>query len=151
MRKICWRWCTDSDPGLSGPQQRSFESPIQNLKSKIGLSRRPVKRAASQHVDVQVEHGLPRPGAVVDYGAIALRIQSALPRQLSRDKKKVAEQRLVFGEGLLERGEVLARYHQQVDRRLRVNVLDRHGALVLMNDFGGDLAADDSAKEAIHD
>ena len=110
-----------------------------------------MKRAASQHVDMQVEHRLPRPGAVVDHGAIALRFQSPLTRQLRRHQKKMAEQRLVFGEGLLERGEVLSRKHQQVDRRLRVNVFDRHGALVLMNDFGGNLAVDDPAEEAIHD
>jgi hypothetical protein len=46
---------------------------------------------------------------------------------------------------------VLSWKHQQVDRRLRVNVFNRHGALVLMNDFSGDLAVDDSAEEAIHD
>jgi hypothetical protein len=70
---------------------------------------------------------------------------------LSRHKKKMAQQRLVFGKGLPQRGEVLSWKHQQVDRRLRVNVFNRHGALVLMNDFSGDLAVDDSAEEAIHD
>jgi hypothetical protein len=70
---------------------------------------------------------------------------------LSRQQKKMAEQRLVFGERLPQRGEMLSRKHQQVDRRLRMNVFNRHGALVLMNDFSGDFAVDDSAEEAIHD
>ena len=61
----------------------------------------------------------------------------------------MSEQRFVFGQGFLEGRQVLARKHQQVDRRLWVNVFDHHRALILMNDFGGELAINDPAEEAI--
>ena len=114
-----------------------------------GLSRRPVKRAASQQVDMQVEHRLPRPGAVVDYGAIALRFQSSLTRQLSRQKKKVAQQGLVFSRGLPERDNMPSWKDQQMNGCLRMNILDRHRLLVLMHEFGRNLAIDNLAEEAI--
>src|SRR5271157_1734889 len=106
MRRICWPWCVSCDfstrwnPLGELPEGRGWSPALPNVWREIlasarreeQLSRRPVKRAASQHVDMQVEHRLPRPGAVIDHGAIALRFQPPLTRQLSRQQKKMAEQ-----------------------------------------------------------
>ncbi len=108
-----------------------------------------MKRAATQHVDVDVEDGLPGPGTIIDHRTITLRIEPPLTGQLSRHKKEVAEQGLVFRCSLPERRNVFSWEDQQMDRRLRMNVLDRDRLFVLMHYFGGNLAIDNLAEEAI--
>jgi hypothetical protein len=98
---------------------------------------------------MQVEHRLSGPRAVVDHRAVSLRFQSSRAGELCRNEEKMAQQRRVFRLGLLERGQVFAGNHQQVDRRLRVNVCDRHGSVVFVNDLGGSLVVNDSAEKAI--
>jgi len=108
-----------------------------------------MKRAATHHVDVDVEDRLPGPGAIIDHGAITLRVESPLTRQLSRQKKKVAQQGLVFSRGLPERDNMPSWKDQQMNGCLRMNILDRHRLLVLMHEFGRNLAIDNLAEEAI--
>ena len=63
----------------------------------------------------------------------------------------MAEQRLVFSRSLFERRQVPARDHQQVDGRLRMEVLERDHRFVLEDDLGSRLAVNDSAEDAVHD
>jgi hypothetical protein len=108
-----------------------------------------MKRAASQHMNMKVENRLSRPGAVVNHGAIALRFQPTLARELGRHKMKVAQQALVLRLSIRESDKVLSREHQQVDRGLGVNILERHHSFVLMNNLGRNLAVNDLAKQAV--
>ena len=108
-----------------------------------------MKRAASQHVNVQVKNCLPCAGARVDDGAIALGIESPLPRQLARHEKKMSKQRRIIGLSLHKGGNVLARDHQQVNGRLGMDVFKGDGAVILMDDSGGNFSIQYPAKEAI--
>jgi hypothetical protein len=68
---------------------------------------------------------------------------------LGGNHKKMSQERRIIGVSIFEGRQVLAGKHQQVDRGLRVNIFDSHGAVVLVNDFGGGFAVDNSAEEAI--
>ncbi len=49
-----------------------------------------------------------------------------------------------------ERADVLSGNHQDVDRRLRINVAERKTLIVLIDGLGGKSAFDDSAEQACH-
>ena len=56
---------------------------------------------------------------------------------------------VVAGRQIVQRGDVPARDDQDMQRRLRVDVLERHQLIVLMDELAGNLAADDLAEEAV--
>jgi len=100
-------------------------------------------------VNVQVVHGLARPGAVVDYGPVTFGVEMPLPGKLGRNHEEPAEERGVFGGGVLEGSQVFARDDEQVHGCLRVLVLKCDHVAVLKYDFGGCFALNYSAEDAV--
>ena len=113
------------------------------------LSRGPGERASAEQVDVEMIHGLAAVLAGVDHHAVALG-QALLAGDLGGGPQQVAEQRAVALIGIGQRGDVFARRHQHMHRRLRVNVREGVAELVLVDRRGGDASVNDLAKEATH-
>ncbi len=105
--------------------------------------------AAAQHVQVEMIDGLAAVGAGVDHHAIAVG-EAFRARNISRRNEQVAEQGSVITGAVGERRDVLARHHEEVRGRLRVNVGERNAFLVLVNELRGNGSSDDLAEKAIH-
>ena len=86
------------------------------------LSRRPVHRASAKNVYVQVEDRLPGSGAVIDDCAIAAFSKAGGIGHARGHPQQVTQQGLVFLGGIVERLDVFARNHQQVGRRLSIDI-----------------------------
>ena len=68
--------------------------------------------------------------------------RGAAPHHLAHDP-------VIFGGEVVEAGDVAPRHHEHVRRRLRVDVLERDHAVVLIHDRARDLPRDDLAEQAI--
>ena len=87
-------------------------------------------------------------GAVVDHDAEPLG-EPKFFGHLAGDDEQVAEHRLVGLAGGLEADDFLLRNNQQMHRCLRLDVMDDDAAIVLMLDFGGNLAGDDALENCL--
>ena len=98
---------------------------------------------------MEMLHGLAAVGAGVYRNAVALG-QAFEPGDFACRPEQVAEQGAIFGAGFSQRGNVFARHHQHMHRRLRVQVRKSVAELVLVNRRRGNDAFSDLAKEATH-
>ena len=105
--------------------------------------------ASAQQMDVKMKHRLSGARSRIDDGPVAFGIQSALARQLRRHGQEASQQRLVLCGGILERGKMLARNHQQMNRRLRVEVFNGRNLVVFVDEFRRRAALDDAAEQAL--
>ena len=95
-----------------------------------------------------MEYGLAGALAAVQNGSVPIQ-KISLAGQLRGHKLQFPQDRLVFGRGVDQRFEMLARTNQDVRWSLWVDVANGHAALVLMDEFGRDFTGDDFAEEAI--
>src|SRR5215218_10745594 len=103
---------------------------------------------ARDHVQVEVEHRLPRRAAARVEHVDAVRAEPLADErsELLRRRRARVE---VLAPDLQQVLRVLARDHEQVPARRRVDVHECDGSLVLANERGGDLARHDLAEQAI--
>ncbi len=106
------------------------------------------KRAACQDMQMEMEHGLPGTGTVV-YDEPEGVGYTELLGNLARRQHEVAEQFLVRGLGIHQARDTLLGNHQHVHRRLGVDVVDGDAVLILIDEFAGNLAADDLAENSV--
>jgi hypothetical protein len=96
-----------------------------------------VKNPSTQKVKMQVENGLSRPGACIEHRPVSTSLQSALPRQLRCHHEHPAKKSGVVSGGVFQRGKVLTRHNEGVNRRLGMSVLEGHDFIILEDDPGG--------------
>jgi hypothetical protein len=109
-----------------------------------------VKYPSTQNVNVKVVHRLAGAGAVVDYGPVTSRFDSSFSRKVGRHSVQMADQSLIlFSLYDSEALEVLSGQHQQMNWRLRVDILDGHAGGVFIDNLGRSLAPDDFAEDAV--
>ena len=106
------------------------------------LAWRPVELAAGEEVNVEMGDGLAGIGSVVDHEAEAFG-EIELFRDDAGREDQVAECDLIVGSRGLDARDDFFRNDQQVDRRLRLDVVDDDAVFVLVLDLGGDFAIDD--------
>src|SRR6476661_3035604 len=111
-------------------------------------TRRKLERPPAEKMDVKMENGLPAVGVSVYHDAVAVVRDAAPPGDLCRGRKQMAEQSLVLFAGLVERIDMLARHHEDVNGSMRTQVVERNALPVLEKLFGRQFAADDLAKDA---
>src|ERR1051325_4263160 len=99
-------------------------------------------------MEVDVEHRLPGGLAVVGDDAVAIRLEVEVAGDLGDAVKGHADDRSLALVERVERGDVPARDDQAVRRRLRVDVVESDGDVVLELLLRRDLAGDDAAEEA---
>ena len=93
--------------------------------------------------------GLSAVGAGVDHQAIALG-QTLVAGNLGGGPQQVAEQLAIRLIRFVHRGNVFARCHQHMDRRLGVEVGEGVARLVLVDRRGGNASVNDLTKDATH-
>jgi hypothetical protein len=96
-----------------------------------------------------VEHGLARAGAGIDHGTETGIGVALIIRHPRTNAEKMPQQRLVFLRRIIKRLEMLARDHQQVRRRLWIDITNHYAPFILMNELTRYLTPDDPAKQAI--
>lgn len=94
--------------------------------------------APAEDVDVEVWDGFTAMCAVVNHSTEAGFRESELFGDLSGGEEEVAEEGLVFGCGLANAGDGLARYDEEVCGSLRRNVREGTTKLVIVEDFSRD-------------
>jgi len=112
------------------------------------LPGRPRERAAAEEVDVEMKDGLSGAGADVEDGAVSL-LDLALACDLGGGKVATADDFCVGRLGLFQSGKMFLGNDENVRGSLRLDVFKGEDMVVLVNLFGGDLAANHSAEEAV--
>jgi len=93
-----------------------------------------------------MENALPRSGAAVDHYAEPIFGNSLVFSQLISDRKNIADKALVFLLQIEKSDYVLPRDDQEMDGRLRVNILEGYNGIVLIDNAPFDVAFNDAAK-----
>ena len=91
---------------------------------------------------MQMGDAFPAIGAIVDDDAVTV-IEILRLGQLCGNEQQVSKEWLVFCKSFREAWERLFRNDEDVYRCLRVDVADREGEIVLMDDLGGDFLIQD--------
>src|SRR5581483_6779738 len=100
-------------------------------------------------MQVQVKHGLPTEPVAVHDQPVAILGDAACARQLGGHPNQMPQHLLVFGPGNARAGEMLFGQHQEVHRRLGMEVLQNEALLVLEDRLSGGLVAQ-LAEETVH-
>ena len=114
------------------------------------LPRRPPQVPSGQQVQMDVEHRLTGFGVAVEHGAIPAFRVTLLRGDGRRGPHQLADQRFVSRREVTGRRDVPFRHDQDMQRRLWVDVVERHQVRVLMNLRRRDLPGDNAAEEAGH-
>lgn len=114
-----------------------------------GLSPRPVHLALTQHVHVDVVHGLPAKVVAVHHHTEAF-LAALLPGQALGGEEDMACQRPVCLGQVLEGGNVPFRDDQEVHRRLRADIVKRDNFLVFVELARGNFPRHDLAEQTVH-
>src|SRR5690606_9249328 len=109
----------------------------------------PPQRRAGQQVQVDLEHGLAAVLVAVHDDAVTVFGEALLLRVARRGGGQPADHDRIVLADIVERGEVGLRHEQHVHRRLRRDVTERDQVLVLVDDVGRDLAADDPVEDGL--
>jgi len=104
---------------------------------------------AAEQVDVQMVDRLAAVGAGVDDQAVAVG-KVLCAGDFAGGVEELAEALGVVLRGVRVRSDVVFGDDEDVDRRLRIDVGEGEGVLVLVDAGGGDFAGDDFAEEAAH-
>ena len=94
---------------------------------------------------MQVKHALARPLAVVHHQAEGV-AHALLLGDARRRVQQVAEDIAILRAGVRQPGDGLLGDHQDMHRRLRVDVPEGQAAIILIDDVGRDLAVNDLAE-----
>jgi hypothetical protein len=82
----------------------------------------------------------------VDHRAVAAGVVAPVSRDRCRPARQLAHQRVVCSRHLVERRNVPLRNHHDMQRRLRIDVLERQQVFVFMHTFRGNFSGDDFAE-----
>ena len=98
---------------------------------------------------MDVEHGLPGLAVRVEDRSVPALVIAVLRRQGGRPAKHRTHETIVAWRQVVQRGDVLPWHDQHVQRRLRIDVLEGHQRVVLVDDGARDFTRDDLAEEAV--
>ena len=85
----------------------------------------------------------------VEDRSIAALLEPAVTGEARRPAHHFSNQPVLGRRQLVEGGDVPPGKNEHVERRLRIDVLNDHEALVLMDDRRGDVACDDLAEKTV--
>jgi len=111
------------------------------------LARRPVHRSPTQHMQMQMIHGLPAIGTAVDHHAKAAR--RMLLADLSRTMQQMPKHRIIRRLHMSQRRNLALGNDEDVHRRNRRNIMERKTQLVLKDFFARNFAGQDAAEDRV--
>ena len=109
------------------------------------LARRPGQLAFGEEVDVKVGDGLGGVGPIVDDQAKAF-FEVQFFCHSDGGEKQVSERRLIGGRSVGNARDGFFWDNEEMNRRLRLDVVKHDAVFILVFDFRGDLAIDDALK-----
>lgn len=105
--------------------------------------------ALTQHMHMDVMHGLPTQLIAVHHHAEAFRAALLIGQALG-GKEDVPGQELVVFAQLIEGTDVFFRDHQKMHRRLRADIVEGDDLIIFIQLARGDVSGDDLAEQTIH-
>jgi len=99
---------------------------------------------------VKMRHGFATVRPIINDDAEAGIAQAFMPGQGLCDKEQVAEQRLIGRRGGADARDHLLGHDEEMDGRLRMNVVEGQALVILVDNPGWDLAGDDLLKNGAH-
>ena len=103
---------------------------------------------SAQHMQMQMIHRLSAIGPGIDDYSIAV-IQMQRPRQLRRHRHQMSQQRRMLRQRIRQRSDVLLRNYKQVNRRLRMDVVEGNRQRIVMNTLRRNLTGNDLAEQTV--
>ena len=100
---------------------------------------------SAEEVQVEMIHRLTAVVATVNYGAVAVS-EALLLRKLPCHDEEVTNEITILGLQVVERRDRLPRNDKNVRRGLRINVVERHTPIILVDDVRIRLTVDDPLK-----
>src|SRR6266849_4452137 len=119
-----------------------------NKTLEKNLTWRPPEIAAAEQMQVQMEYGLAGALTAVHNGSVPIE-KIPLAGELRGYKLQFPQDRLIFGRGVGQRFEMLARTNQDVRGSLWVDVFESKKIGIFVHDFRGDLLRGDLAEQAV--
>jgi len=101
-------------------------------------------------MQMEMEDCLAAMTAIIYYQPVTVLIESLFFGCLPGSKNKMAQQFAVFGLHVLNSGQVFFWYNQEMNRGLRMDVMENHQLIVFMNDPGWTFPGNNSTKNTIH-
>lgn len=98
---------------------------------------------------MDVKDALSGPDAAVDRDAEAALRYPMLFGQSIGNAEHLPDQLVIFNRRIEERGDVLTRHDQEMDRRSRIDVLESDDTAVLIDEFALNLAFDNPAEQTV--
>lgn len=98
---------------------------------------------------MQMKDGLARARIAVDHRPVAALCNAFLRRNFSRNLKQSAKQLGILRLRIVQGWDGLARDHQDMHRRLRIDIAKGDDLRILINDVGGDVAGQDPAENGL--
>jgi hypothetical protein len=100
-------------------------------------------------MEMEMEDRLPRITVAVEHRPIPALIEPILPGEIAGDSEQGPDQGIVLRTEVVKRGDVPARHDQQVERRLRIQILEGDDRTVVVNAFSGNQTRCDLAEQAV--
>lgn len=129
----------------------NFKNRHVGLKLQKNSTGRPFEAATGQKMDVEMRHGLAGIAAMVDDEAEAFvpSLNAELFGDATRGEQQGPERGLIFRHGLADTRDELLRHDEDVDRGLRIDVVEGRHELVLIDERRGDLTLDDFLEKGL--
>jgi hypothetical protein len=123
--------------------------PLGEIEAARPSAGRPAHLPPSQDVHVEVRHTLLRIRATIG-DAPKARVANALPiRDGGGRPRHFPDERFIGIADVSEAGDVLTGDHQDMHRRLRIDISKSQDVTILINDVGGNFSLRDAAKQAL--
>jgi hypothetical protein len=135
--------------GGQASKRRHYKNPDGGAAAMaLRSARRPLQVSAADEVHVEVEDGLARTRADVQYSAIAI-LDGALASDVSGGQMATADEFGVFGLCVFQTGEMFLGNDENVSWPLRVEIFECEGVFVFVNFLRRHFAADNAAKQTV--
>jgi hypothetical protein len=103
---------------------------------------------ASEQVEMHMKHRLPSIAVAIEHQSIPLFRVAAIPCHVSGDKEQLSNARGISRREIVQRLHVLERNKEQMDGRLRPDVMETENLIVPVNDSRRELTIPDFAERA---
>ena len=104
-------------------------------------------RSAADEMEMNVEHRLSGFAVGVEDGPKAAGRDATLLRDRCRSPHQFSRELVIVGRQVVQRRDVALRHDENVRRSLRVDVVERDDAIILIDNRRRDLSIDDAAEE----
>ena len=104
----------------------------------------------AQQVQMDMKDRLPAVASLIQHHAVPIPCQTSLPRHLPRDRHQMPDHTFVGDVHIQRPGDVIAWYHQDMCRRLGIDIHKCDRVFIFIHNLSRLLACDNLAEQAPH-